>query len=567
MVRLIVVLLISLTSVALWAPDVPRVFGHPLATTGFTTNSAGVVTAVEPGSPAERSGIRAGERIDFAATTLQSRVLLVNQNLQNLFPEQQFPVSVIHSGRPATVMVSSNPETARDTATVLPRIAFDVLLLAAGVALVLLRPTKATWAFFILTAFNPGLPINAVIWFGPPVYQIAMTILTGPAFATLSGLAALVFALYLLVGTPIPHWRRVVEALAYLAGTIIIVLPSWSIVSCAYYGIPFNPGGGIVLPLQLATAVAPPILLLATYTSSDTATRERIRWVILGFAVNTLVFCLYYISSALTTFVPPYWLWAVLAAFDTCAVASTVLYAVLKHHIIDVNVAISRALVYTILSAFLVGAFAIVDSVVARSVSTKNAGLFADIGLALLLGFSFNSLHYRVDRLVDRLLFRARHAAEEHLRTVIRGMPFATSRTQVDHLLLEEPVRSFALTGAILFARQEDGPFDFRDRIGTLPDFSIRSHEDSLPAYLQGERRALRLSKHGWDLPAVAIPVFSHGDLTAIVIYGLHENGTDLDNEEIELFSGVAEAAGNAYDRLEALRLRERLRELLPLRA
>jgi hypothetical protein len=58
------------------------------------------------------------------------------------------------------------------------------------------------------------------------------------------------------------------------------------------------------------------------------------------------------------------------------------------------------------------------------------------------------------------------------------------------------------------------------------------------------------------------VPVFSHGDLTAIAVYGLHANGTDLDSEEIMLFELLAAAAGNAYDRLEAKSLREEVGDL-----
>jgi hypothetical protein len=211
----------------------------------------------------------------------------------------------------------------------------------------------------------------------------------------------------------------------------------------------------------------------------------------------------------------------------------------------------------------MVGAFALIDLFFSRALSARSAGLMADIGLALVLGFFFNGMHFRVDRFVDRVLFRQRHAAEEHLRTVIRALPFTISEQQVDRLLAEEPVRSFALSGTVLFACLEGGAFELRHRFGISPPlFALSSPEEALPVYLQGEKRALRLNKHGWNVPAIAIPVFSHGDLAAIAIYGLHENGTDIDSEETALFEDLAAAAGNAYDRLEAQRLREEVREL-----
>ncbi len=561
--RLIIVVLVSLFSISLWAPDLPRVFGHPLGTPGFKIGHGNVVVAVDRGSPAERAGIHAGDRVDLAATPLHSRMLIVNANFQNLHPLQRFPVVVQSGNRRFTATISSEPESRADTATVLPRMVFALILLAAGIALVLLRPSRATWGFFVFSAFNPSATINTVIWYGPPVYQIAMTVGSSTAFSMASQLGALIFALYLLVKPPIARWRRITEALGYAVALSIAALATWEIVGAVYYGTPLGAAANVVSVLEIAMTIVPPLLLLITYASSDASARERIRWVIFAFTVNAFVFGVMYFTSEVATVTIPYWLWGTLGGIDAFTVAFTVLYAVLKHHIIDINVAISRAVVYTVLSAIAVGAFALVDLFFTRAVSAKNAGLMADIGLALVLGFFFNSMHARVDRLVDRVLFRNRHRAEEHLRTVIRAMPFTISDAQVDRLVVEEPVRSFALSGAVLFASDDNGTFELRHYFGVSPPrFSLTSREDALPLYLQGERCALRLNSHGWNVPAIAVPIFSHGDLTAICVYGLHENGTDLDNEESAMFEDLAAAAGNAYDRLEAKRLREEVREM-----
>lgn len=562
--RVVTVGLISLLSIALWAPDVPRIFGHGLGKTGFTVGQGNMVVAVDRGSPAERAGIRPGQRIDFNGTPVHSRLLIINANFQNLHPIQRFPVRVVSGARAFTAIVSSEPETQADTATVLPRIIFEMVLLVAGIALLLLRPSKATWGFFIFSAIGANSPINAVIWIGPQAYQVLMTILISPWLPFVSQLGAIIFALYVLIKPPVANWRRLAEGVVYAVGVATTILVAWPILSSVYYARPISASSDFAFVIEIAAAFAPPLILAATYLSSHAATRERLRWVIFAFVVHAFVISV--ITATGQSVIPwsmPYWLWATLSGIDTLIVAFAVLYAVLKHHIIDINVAISRAVVYTILSAIAVGAFALVDLFFTRAVSSKNAGLMADIGLALILGFFFNSMHARIDRFVDWVLFRNRHKAEEHLRTVIRAMPFTVSEQQVDLLVVEEPVRSFALVGAILFACDDNGAFALRHYFGVSPPrFTLASREETLPVYLQGEHCALRLNSHGWELPAIAIPIFSHGDLTAICIYGLHENGTDLDGEEIAIFEELAGAAGNAYDRLEAKRLREEVRDL-----
>ena len=561
--RILIVMLISLFSIAMWAPDLPRAFGFRLGKTGFTVGQGDSVVAVDRGSPAERAGIQVGQHVDFSATPRHSRLLIINANFQNLHPIQRFPVRVTSDRGPFTAMVASEPETAADTVTVLPRIIFEVVLLIAGIALLLLRPSKATWGFFVFSGFSVA-PINSIIWYGPPAYQLAMTILVSPIYPLISQLGAIIFALYLLIKPPIATWRRIAEACVYIIGVVVAALIAWQVISSVYYARPISAFNDFAFVLEIAAAFTTPLFLMATYVSSGPATRERLRWVIFAFVVNAFVVSTIFITSqSILPISLPYWLWATLSGIDTFVVAFTVLYAVLKHHIVDINVAISRAVVYTILSAIAVGAFTLVDLFFTRAVSTKNAGLMADVALAIVLGFFLNSMHARVDRFVDWLLFRHRHKAEEHLRTVVRAMPFTVSEAQVDRLIVEEPVRSFALSGAVLFACDEGSAFELRHYFGvSQPPVSLTSREDALPVYLQGERRAIRLNSHGWNVAAIAVPVFSHGDLTAICIYGLHQNGTDLDNEEIALFEELTTAAGNAYDRLEAKRLRDEVREL-----
>jgi hypothetical protein len=297
--------------------------------------------------------------------------------------------------------------------------------------------------------------------------------------------------------------------------------------------------------------------LFATYLESEPQVRERLRWVIAGFTVCACTTTVDTLggNGELSLFQLSYATHSVLLALSSFSVAFTVIYAILKHRIIDINVAVSRALVYTLLSAIVVGAFALVDLFFNKALSESKAGLIADIALALILGFFFNGLHGHVDRFVDGLLFRTRHLAERHLLTVTSAISYVRSAQHVDQLLTEEPVRTLCLSGAYL------APLD-RINVST-------SATASLVAYLEAERCGLRLADHGFagrdftDFEAaVAAPIFFHGELTAIVFYGFHTNGTDLDGEEVAILERLAEAAGAAYDHLEAQALR-RENELL----
>jgi GAF domain-containing protein len=107
-------------------------------------------------------------------------------------------------------------------------------------------------------------------------------------------------------------------------------------------------------------------------------------------------------------------------------------------------------------------------------------------------------------------------------------------------MLIGEPVRAFDLTSGVL--RQ-----NLNGHLEGMPD------SGKLVAYLRGRRAPLRL-----DTPdhALAVPVFSHGDLAAVAFYGVHRNGSDFDPEELGILAHLATAAGAAFDRLEAAALR-----------
>ena len=533
--RIVIVTLLSIFAIAVWAPDAMRPFGHPLGASAFW-----------PGS---------GREIDWVKTPLASRLILAADSLAKRHPAQRFPVRVKTARGGYTALAASARESKSDLAAVLPRDLFQLLLMAAGIALVFLRPSRAAWGFFIFTLFVPLAPANAILWFGPPAYQLMALVLVAYVLPAAAYVGALVFTLYLFVEPPYAQWRIATEAIVYAGGIAIVMLGAYAAISQVSNG-ESSGTGAVILALQIAGALAMPALLLATYAASEPSVRERLRWVIFGVSVNTAILI------AFTLALPP-WLYAVLGALQASVLGFAVLYALLKLHVADFNLALARASAYAVLCAIAAGIFALGDAFFTRALSARGAGLVADIVLALVFGIFFAAMRSRIDRFAGQVLFRRKRVAQEHLRTVVRAMPYVASRDHLDRLLVEEPVRSFALSGAALFACRDDGTLQLRQEFGpSPPQFAAESRRDALGVFLQGEQRPLPLNKHGWDSAAVAVPVFSHGQLMAVALYGLHANGTELDGEEIAYFVDLANTAGNTYDRLDARGLREQVRNL-----
>jgi hypothetical protein len=334
--RLIIVALLSLLSVALWAPDLARPFGHPLGSPGFTAGRDGRIVAVDAGSPAERAGLRPGQRIDWRGTPLESRIILVDSASNTLQPIQRFPVRVQTAHGALMAVVTSDPQPGTDFSTALPRDLFALLLTLAAIALVVLRPSKAAWGFLIFALFGRGAPVNEMIFIGPAAYRIAATIVFEPLASAASSIGLVVFALYVLVENPLVRWRRMSEAGAYVAGIAIAALSTWSTVSTIVYGIPIAAVSAAGVALEIAVEIAVPVILFVNYNVSAPIVRERLRWVLLGLTVNAgIVSIIDFTSQAVTVFVAlPYWLYPALSAIDSVVLTSTVLYAMFHERVL-----------------------------------------------------------------------------------------------------------------------------------------------------------------------------------------------------------------------------------------
>ncbi len=542
--RVLLVAFITIAFTCFWAPDLSRVFGHPLGEIGVSVASDGRVASVAPNASA--AGVRVGDVVDWQAMSVRDR-FLVGIAERTLSPGMPVRIALLRSGRVVVVRLVTVAEPADAVRWAAIRCFFSIVFTLLGVLVLLRRPSAATWAFFAYALGAASPPVNVINLIGPMWLMFATSylelVLTGTNWALVF------FAILLLHDGALPRWRRV--ALAGTGALELLFCFAVAVSFVAYIrGEPSTAASWVyntllVLPLFLAAAV-----LMATSSESSPAIRPRLRWVIAGTVIGAIANGIAFGSTqfGLGLYAMTYAQYSLALIVAALAVGTTVAYAILKHRIVDVNVALSRALVYTLISAMVVGVFALVELFFTHAFSESRAGLFADIGLALILGFFFNSMHARVDQLVDGLLFRSRHLAERHLETVIHSMPYARSGDHVDRLLIDEPVRAFSLAPASLVRA-----------IGGSIDCGLE-RADSLVAYLEAERRALHLSEHGYACEwAVAIGVFSHGTLAAVAFYSPHRDATGLDGDEVALLERLADAAGTAYDRLEAEALRRRV--------
>lgn len=152
---------------------------------------------------------------------------------------------------------------------------------------------------------------------------------------------------------------------------------------------------GLLTPLVLLASVAS---LAVRYATGGRTVREQLLWLLL--------------AALLAVGINQPWSWSflppqggtILLILAVPLIPLAVTVAVLRHELFDVRLAVSRTLLYGILTAAVVGVYAGLVAVLDRVVRGTGAPVLAALAVAL----AFNPARVRLQRLVDRALFGAR---------------------------------------------------------------------------------------------------------------------------------------------------------------
>jgi len=570
--RTVIVIVLAALVLSESLPDIRRVW-LPLGTFGVVgTNQDGFITAVEPGSPAARAGIRAGDREDIASTSPQYRFWVISGTSPGtLVPGQRLTMAVDRGGQVREVTMLSEPEALTPTTKTLlvARELALLLFVGIGASLALLRPSIATWAFYCFCLGLHGAPAQVEgMSLGVPWNYLSGIVGSSGLLYTAGYVGVVVFAA-LFLHEQSAGWRANVYRFAPVAWLVFSCLGTYLWLS-VWFGWRTKIEQDIFLYMQWAAVIVAMYALIATYVSAQGSDRQRIRWVVVGFGIALVANIV--LGTLNAYFNPPYWLYASLLLVPV-VVPLTVAYAVIKHRIIDVSFVVSRALVYGILTTMLVGIFSIIDWFFTVYLHLARLGAVAEVIAVVAFGIWFNGLHRRVDSFIDATFFRQRHKAEVQLARNAAALPIVTTTKAVAQALVAEPVRALSLASAALFRRTPSGEF-VREASEGWSQSDIRrldEDDDRLLALAQTENGPLSLYDHPWRSesvptgparPVLLLPIIVRREVAAIVFYGSHRHGETLDPDEVKAIAGLATGAAAAYDHLETEALRNRVESL-----
>jgi hypothetical protein len=581
------VLLVLLTLYALGqiVPDFYRLV-HPLASFGVSADDDGRIFDVrapfetDEAPPAWRAGIRPGDRLDLVKmrcipidTEVCATMLALWAGFNYVLADTVGTVhlAVADDGRPArdlTLVAERRDVTHLHRFILLLNQVGGVLVVLGGAWLVWLRPGGMTWGFFAyVIEFNPGQAYQFYSWLQQwPAALLAQWVATcGLQAAAYTGF--LLFALRVPVDRAEDGWRKIERALPVLA--VLFFLLALSSLGSAF-GYPAELAMRASLLVGLLVDAAALAILIGRRKSLAPRDYQRIRWVIWGCLIGLPAYLLAEITQITSLPTDLFGIGAIsedvfgLIYLVNGVLCLFVVEAVRRDSVVNVSIPLRRATVLGLLLSvpafFLHQEIDVVDEFV-------ELPSWAWILVASVLAFLIARLHEFATELADGLFDVQYRRAELHLEDVAQEIQRGGSLTEIEQLLVDEPLRTLTLASAALF-REEGGAF--RRHISAGWDASETEVLDAAALLCRARHRgaAYRIDPDaltnvrlpdGLGRPLLAVPVGNPRRFFAIALYGAHEAGTDLDQRERELLASLARQAEIAYAYLESEMLRQRI--------
>lgn len=519
---------------------------------GFTTDSASVgladsepVTAVVPGSAAERAGLRAGDVVRFDGLSPGKRVLSQVGERRHLVD--------LRTGHGLTFTLRTDPINW----TVSKHFFFAavIALELAAFAILLLRPNllvaQGLAAAVILSSFGTFGGLGH--WTGNEAVGIATSVLRRCASST--GIASLgVVALGL--SASIGPKRRALAYATIALGTLTAVI------AFVYEAVYIATGYESVLGLPLLSRTFSFLTLLGFISVASIALQarglERRRAVIVATAL--LFGNLSWFGQALH----PHFISGAEQVVDTVAVlleAVGLAYAILVDQLFDIGFVLNRAVVIGTVTALVLPAFVAVEWAAQRV--AESSGRFEGAALSLAstiaIAFSVRPLHRWVDRVIDTVLFAARHRAANAVRRFAEEVALFREPSALVTALLDTLVTFTRVDRCEVLLADEDDDLVMADS-RALSVAGISS-DDAVAVRLKSSRSWLERATFPLLTQAdLAFPMVVRGRLIGALLCTLPARAEPLSPEEFDAIAHLMREAGAtlvAMDAADAHRLRE----------
>ncbi|MHB8386389.1 hypothetical protein [Metallibacterium sp.] len=506
---------------------------------------------IEPIPGLTPASLRAGDGLALGAQPRATRIALVTSEHANLPSSASYPLVIQRGAAQVNVSVhavNGNREWA-DWITVYS------LILFAGIALLALwrghDRAAAGMALWALAAIPLTLASAGI--FAPGGNRLALLGLMGLyGFGLLARIGFYVMA-ESIAGSALSPRRRALwrglfalvlgaAAITLLGGRIAVVTAGWAGLMQPWLG-----------PLMLAAYLVPIALLIVSYRHADARGRQRLRWLLWGSVV-------FVAGLAFGDLPLPLSLLATTALNNGLVTlgAAAMLYAVLRHRVVDVTVVLNRALVYAATTSLVLGLFALLESLIERSALGHRADLVLELAVPLGLGVALSTVHRRIEAMVERFIFRHQYRMEAALRRFAEDCAFITQPQKLFELGVEQIARHTGAPLVALYERGAEGYVCMRQRGERALPETVAADDLAFVA-LRARNAALDLhdSQSALGASGHAFPLMLRGNLLGALVVA-ERAGEHYAADERALLFHVAHEMGMALFALRAQESEER---------
>jgi len=561
--RYVIVLAVALYALANSVADVALLW-HPFADLGLTVDASHTIIGVDPGRAADRAGVHVGDQIDDAATPASTRRYLGSG--VSAVPAG-LPLTVAIRGRTGLRIVVLTGEVRRrsfaDDATNLVLMLAYLATIMVGAWLVLVRPSRMTWAFFLFCCGWVGDSVT--LWVALPDALFAVNAVL---YGALNGAASAMLAVFALrfPNDRADGWRRPAERIAW--ASLALFVPLGVYVQCGVFGWPLGLAAAILSGAGAIGLVFVALVFLLTYVHSSAAERAKVRWVGLGLVIGYAGPLAFVAGSSIPGFASELPLPAInLLQALGIAVPLSVAYVVVRHRVFDVRFVLGRAAVYGVVTSVVVAGVALLDYVAGKVLARTQLTVIAEAAVAIIVGLSLNTVHKRTEATVERVFFRKRRRAEERLRRAGEGLVHADSADAIARALVDETIGALGLASAAVFRRDEGRFARVASRGWDATDCDVLASDESAVLAVGARREPLAVRDghwphgvlpHGRGAPVYVLPIILRDRLDAMLFVGAHDGDEQIDPDELATLRALCDAAAGAFDHLDAMIALER---------
>ena len=573
---------VILSALLVWAlimivPDLLQL-AQPLGSFGFYANGDGLIYDVigpfaeETASPAWKTGIRQGDRLDLSqmrcipydAETCQSALSALI--LQSAMPGSSARLDIIsQEGKSKEVVLVAEREPTNwliRAVTVLNQIA-GILVVFGTAWLVWARPGGMSWGFFLYSIwFNPGQSD----WFYAFLAQWPVLLLAQIAASCVveavgyTGL--LLFALRVPTNQTEPRLRPLERALPAVALVLTLAL-------ITTYGSIFGYRSEVttrtvILASGFAVDFCAIVILMARRKTLAPVDYQRMRWVIWGCLIGLPAYTIAELAQDTNffgDFTPTddvigllYFVNGVLWLF--------VLKAILSPRVVSVAIPLRRV---TVLAFVLSVPALLLHYGVERVQEHFGLPWWAWLCVGTIALFLITRFHESAVELTDRYFNRPLERAGLELRHAVFK---AKSLGDLERLLTTKTLDLLKLTSAAVFRRVEEKFIREEGAVGWDQSTThiLRPNEPCIAPLSKGATFSLDDKDEGevtfpsgLNRPVLGVPVTNPIRCFALALYGPHQSGTDLDSYERAMLARLASDAAAMYAELEIEQLRSKL--------